>query len=153
MLKNLKVRAVALATFALFSASVAVAAGFPIRFSLANGAASPVAISTNPVQFGWADRILFDTASGTSATVQVIIYDAATTAQCTAANIVGTFTLSTNTAGAVQGVVNNIAQGNQKLDFWFNRGCYVGVSNTTADAVTGTIVIGHISDSRITQTK
>ena len=150
MLKNLKVRAVALtAVLALFVASVAVAAGFPVAFTLNKGASSPVAISTNPVQFGWVDRILFDTAAGTSATVQVILYDANTVATCTAANIVGTFTLATNTAATYQGLVNNIGQGNQKLDFYVNRGLFVGVSNTTADVVTGSVVVGKIADSKL----
>ena len=167
MNKHLKgLRAVALSALLGLTliAGVVMAQGFPTQVVLnsevgntANGYIAGAATSTTntplllcsqPATCGWVNRVIFDSAVGASSTVQVIFYDATSTAMCTSSAVIGSFSLVTTSANVLANVGNNgyFTQGggvpNQTLDWLVHGGLYVATVSNNPNTVTASVVLG-----------
>ena len=160
-------RAVALTAALVLSAHAVMAAGFPQLVTLNSengnttsggqvfGAASSAATTpllllstTNQTTYGWVVSIDFDSCVGASATAQVVFYDATSTATCTSATEIDSFTLLTPTAstGALRTPLS-LGNGRIPLDWYIHGNLYAAVSSPNPDTVTATIIIGRIKDA------
>jgi hypothetical protein len=176
-MKNIKaLRAVALtAALALSFVATARAVGFPELLSLNSevgysagggrvfGAGSSTAttplllLSTSTQQtYGWVEDLQIDSAAGASATVQVLFYDATSTATCNSATEIGSFTLLTNTTQAVANsgtygaLRTSLGNGGRiPLDWYIQNNLYVGIASPNPDTVTAAINIGRVKDATL----
>ena len=164
-------RAVAFAAlFALIGLSGLRAAGFPQQISLngvvgntANGgmvfgavagastatsiSSTPLLLCNSPANCGWFESFLPDQAKGATATVQVIFYDATSTATCTSSAVVYTFTRLTGTPtllGAEVAATNTafVAPTRIDVDAFIHSNLYVALDSADASTFTGSVVLG-----------